>query len=42
MTMQMGYYDMDYIILDLGLDVNILTRETWESMHKLRLDYYPI
>ena len=25
---QIGDYDMDYIILDLGLDVNILTRQT--------------
>ena len=25
MTAQIGDYDMDYIILDLGLDVNILT-----------------
>ena len=34
MTMQKGDYDMDYIILDLGCDVNILTRDTWESMGK--------
>ena len=33
---------MDYIILDLGLDVNILTRQTWESMNKLWLDWSPI
>ena len=26
MNAQIGDYDMDYIILDLGLDVNILTR----------------
>ena len=26
MTAQIGDYDMDYIILDLGSDVNILTR----------------
>ena len=25
MTTQIGYYDMDYIILNLGSDVNILT-----------------
>ena len=29
MTAQMGDYDMDYIILDLGYDVNIFTRQTW-------------
>ena len=31
MNPQIGDYDMDYIILDLGSDVNILTRKTWES-----------
>ena len=30
---------MDYIILDLGSDVNILTRQTWESMGKPHLDW---
>ena len=38
MTAQIGDYDMDYIILDLGSDVNILTWQTWESMGKPRLD----
>ena len=33
---------MDYIILYLGSDVNILTRNTWESMGKPRLDWSPI
>ena len=27
MTAQIGDYDMDYIILDLGLDANILKRQ---------------
>ena len=34
MTTQIGDYDMDYIILYLGLDVNKLTRQTWERMNK--------
>ena len=42
MTAQIGDYEMDYTILDLGLDVNILTRKTWESMGKPRMDYSPI
>ena len=42
MIVKIGYYDMDYIILDLGYDVNILTRQTWESMDKSRLDWSPI
>ena len=29
MTMQIGDYDMDYIIFDLGYDVNILMWQTW-------------
>ena len=33
---------MDYIILDFGSDSNILTRQTWESMHKMQLDWSPI
>ena len=36
MTAQIGDYDMDYIILDMGFDVNILTRQTWEIMGKQR------
>ena len=32
---------MDYISVDLGFDVNILTRQTWESMGKPHLDWYP-
>ena len=42
MTTQIGDYDMDYIILDLGSDVNILTRQTWKSMNKTQLDWSPI
>ena len=34
MIAQIGDYDMDYIILDLGSNVNILTRQTWESMNR--------
>ena len=41
MTAQIGNYDMDYIILYLGFDVNILTQKTWESMGKSRLDWSP-
>ena len=33
---------MDYTILYLGSNVNILTRKTWESMNKLQLDCSPI
>ena len=30
MTVQIGGYDMDYIILDLGFDFNILTDKLWK------------
>ena len=33
---------MDYIILDLGSYVNILTQQSWESMGKLRLEWSPV
>ena len=42
MTAQIGDYDMDYIILDLGSDVNILTHKTWEIMGKPPLEWSPI
>ena len=42
MTTQIGYYDMDYIILDLASDVKIIMRQTWESMGKPRLVWSPI
>ena len=34
MNAQIGYYDMDFIILDLRWYVNILTKQTWENMGK--------
>ena len=42
MSVQIGDYDMDYIILDLGSDVNILTCQTWEIMGKPPLEWFPI
>ena len=42
MTVEIVDYVMDYIILDFGLDVNILRRKTWEIMNNLWLDLCPI
>ena len=42
MNAQIGDYDMDYIILDLGSDINILMQQTWESMGMPCLDWSPI
>ena len=38
----MGDYDVDSVILDLGSDVNILTKKTWERMGKLQLVWSPV
>ena len=35
-------YDVDSFILDLGSDVNILTKQTWEKMGKPQLVWSPM
>ena len=39
---QIGEYDMNDIILDLGSEVNVLTKNTWEQMEKPTLEWSPI
>ena len=39
---QIGAYDMTDVILDLGSDVNVLTKQTWEQMGKPTLAWSPI
>ena len=39
---QIGDYDMDEVILDLGSEVNVLMKQTWELMGKPKLRYSPI
>ena len=39
---QIGDYDMTDIILDLGSEVNVLTRHTWEQMERPMLEWSPI
>ena len=39
---QVGEYDMNDIILDLGSEVNVLTKQTWEQMGKPTLEWSPI
>jgi hypothetical protein len=36
------YFDMDNIYLHLGSDVNVLPKQTWESMGKSKLIWSPI
>ena len=42
LTAQIGEYEMDQVILDLGSDVNILPKQTWERMGRLALQWSPI
>ena len=42
MHAQIGDYDMTDIILDLGSEVNVLTRKTWEQMGRPTLEWSPI
>ena len=42
MIVQIGVYDMDGFMLDLGSNVNILRNKTWEVMGKKKLVYYLI
>ena len=39
---QIGEYDMTDVILDLGSEVNVLTKQTWEQMGKPTLGWSPI
>ena len=42
MNVQIGDYDVDSVILDLGSDVNILTNNTWNNMGKPQLAWSPL
>ena len=41
-TTQIRYYGMNYIIMDLGSDFNIMTRKKGKNMGKLRLVWSPV
>jgi hypothetical protein len=42
MTTELGGYDMDGVMLDLGSDVNILPKKSLELMGKPNLVWSPI
>jgi hypothetical protein len=42
MNAQIGEYDIDYVVLDLGSEVNVMTKKTWALMGKPKLIYSPI
>ena len=37
-----GSYKMDEVVLDLGSEVNVMTKQTWEMMVKPKLAFSPI
>ena len=39
---QVGEFEMDEVILDLGSEVNVLTKQTWEQMGSPKLTRSPI
>jgi hypothetical protein len=39
---QIGEYDRESVVLDLRLEVNVMTKQTWALMGKLKLIYSPI
>jgi hypothetical protein len=41
-TKYVGGYDMDGAMLNLGSDINILTKKSWEVMGKTKLVWSPI
>jgi hypothetical protein len=42
LSAQIGDYDMDYVVLDLGSEVNVMTKKNWTLMGKPKLIYSPI
>ena len=42
MNVQIGEYDMNNVILDLGSEINVLPKQTWGQMGKPSLDWSPI
>jgi len=39
---QIGEYEIKYVVLDLGSEVNVMTKKTWALMGKPKLIYSPI
>jgi hypothetical protein len=42
LSAQIGDYEVDYVVLDLGSKVNVMMKQTWALMGKPRLIYSPI
>lgn len=39
---KIGDYEMDQVILDLGIDMNVFPKQTWERMGRPALQWSPI
>ena len=42
LTAQIGEFEMDQVILDLGSNANVLPKQTWECMGRPTLQWSPI
>lgn len=42
LSAQIGEYDMDHAILDMGYEANVLTKQIWELRGKPKLQWSPI
>lgn len=42
LTMQIGDYEMEQIVLDIGSDINVLMKKTWDLMEKPTLKWSPV
>jgi len=42
MTVQIGEYNMDQVILDLGSEANVMPKKMWEHMGRPTLQWSPI
>jgi hypothetical protein len=42
LSAHIGDYDVDYVVLDLGSEVNVMMKQTWALMGKPKLIYSPI
>jgi hypothetical protein len=42
LNVQIGEYDIDYVVLDLGSKINVMTKQTWALMGKPKLIYSSI
>ena len=42
LSAMIGSYEMDEVVLDLGSEVNVMTKQTWKIMAKPKLAFSPI